>query len=77
MKMSTAVPGPGQGFGDGAAGGRSCLISRPAATGKVERPAGPNDIDPGEDRCIVALVAGAADRLAKSRIWDWKSCRAA
>jgi hypothetical protein len=31
----------------------------------------------GEDRGNVGLVAGAADRRAKSRTWGWKSCRAA
>ena len=34
---------------------------------KVERPEGPNDLDRGSGRGSVGLVAGAADRRAKSR----------
>jgi transposase-like protein len=41
------------------------------------RSARTNDLDRGEDRGSVVLVAGVADREAKSRSWDWKSCRAA
>ncbi len=57
----------GPGFGQGQLARRSCLILRPAAVVKVERPEGPNDLDRGEDRGSVGLVAGAADRRAKSR----------
>jgi transposase-like protein len=50
---------------------RRCLILRPAAA--VKRFV----LDGGEDRDSVELVAGAADRQAKSRSWDWGACRAA
>jgi hypothetical protein len=46
--------------------GRSCLILRPATAVKVA-PSWANDLDRGEDRDSVGLVAGAADRRAKSR----------
>jgi len=72
---------PGGPAGQAGSGGwldrRSCRVPRPGAAVKVERPEGPNDLDHGEDRGNVGLVAGAADRRAKSRIRDWKSCRAA
>jgi hypothetical protein len=45
--------------------------------GQGGAPGWTNDLDHGEDRDSVGLVAGAADREAKSRTWDWKSCRAA
>jgi Transposase, Mutator family len=69
-------PGGG-GCGHGAAWPQLPDNRRPAASVKVERPEGPNDLDRGEDRGSVGLVAGAADRRAKSRTRDWKSCRAA
>src|SRR5208282_3620996 len=75
MKMSTG-PGP-EGCGHRAARPQLPDIRRPAAVVKVERPEGPNDLDRGEDRGSVGLVAGATDRRAKSRTRDWKSCRAA
>jgi transposase-like protein len=45
--------------------------------GQGGAPGWTNDLDRGEDRGSVGLVAGAADREAKSRTWDWESCRAA
>ena len=51
--------------------------SRGQGGAPAARSARTNDLDRGEDRGSVGLVAGAADRRAKSRAWDWKSCRAA
>src|SRR5215471_10644554 len=45
--------------------------------GQGGAPGWTNDLDRGEDRGSVGLVAGAADRPAKSGIWDWESRRAA
>jgi Transposase, Mutator family len=45
--------------------------------GQGAAPSWTNDLDRGEDRGSVGLVAGAGDREAKSRSGDWKSCRAA
>jgi hypothetical protein len=75
--VNHAAPVPGSFCLGQLAGRRSCLILRLAAVVKVERPAGPNDLDHGEGRGNVGLVAGAADRRAKSRSGDWKACRAA
>jgi hypothetical protein len=72
MKMSTPVVGWRLGCSR-----RSCLILRSDAVVNVERRVGRTTFDHGEDRGNVGLVAGAADREAKSRTWDWKSCRAA
>jgi len=66
--------------GDGM--GAGALLPQPPgmasdAVVEVGRPRWPNGLDHGENRDNVVLVAGVADREAKSRPWDWKACRAA
>ena len=75
MKMSTRG-GPGRDV-------RGAGCSRPQLPDLAARSRGQgaapswNDLDRGEDRGSVGLVAGAGDHEAKSRSWDWESCRAA
>ena len=70
-------PAAGWGCGSVAAARRSCLMSRPAAAVKVERPAGRTTLT--AVRTAVASGSWRAQLTAERRAghWDWKSCRAA